>query len=362
MRPRKIDRFFFLITIFLCLAGFLVFTSASLGLLGREGADFTYVTLKQFGILVAGLIVMYIVSKINYRIWRRLAPIIFLLTLILTALVFSPSLGIELGGAKRWLGLKVFSFQPSELLKLGAVMFLAAWFSVRRRAQSALTGFWVFLLVIGLCAGLILAQPDTGTFMILFFGCFFVFWSAGSRLSHVLLMALVGLVALAGMAYFRPHVRERITTFLDPTADVLGTSYQVNRSLITIGSGGLTGRGFGQSVQKFSSLPQPIGDSIFAVAGEEFGLVGSAFIVCLFILFGLWGLKIASRTTDPFGRLLAGGIVILIVSQAVINMASMLGLMPLTGVPLPFVSQGGTALFLVLVETGIVMNISRYKT
>jgi cell division protein FtsW len=175
-------------------------------------------------------------------------------------------------------------------------------------------------------------------------------------------IGLIGLLTLASLAYFRPYVKERIMTFFDPSQDALNSSYQVNQSLIAIGSGGVTGRGFGQSVQKFNYLPEPIGDSIFAIAGEEFGMVGTVGIVALFLLFSLWGVKIVSRTTDPFSRLLGGGIVILIVSQAMINIASMIGLIPLTGVPLPFISHGGTTLFITLFETGIIMNISRQKS
>ena len=362
MHTRKIDRFFLIVTILLCLVGFLVFTSASLGLLGRNSGNFTYIAAKQFLILCVGLIVMFVVSKVNYRYWKKLAPIAFAVTVILTGLVLVPGLGIEIGGAKRWLDLKFTSLQPSEFLKLGTIMFAAAWFSVRGRAANLRTGLIPFLIITGIGAGLLLAQPDTGTFMVLFFSAFFTFWAAGAKKMHVALIILLAILSIGVLAYTRPYVRDRITTFIDPSNDSQGSSYQVNQSLFAIGSGGIAGRGFGQSVQKFNYLPEPIGDSIYAVAGEEFGFIGTSGIVFLFLLFGLLGLKISLRTTDLFGRLLAGGIAILITSQAAINMASMLGLIPLTGVPLPFISHGGTSLITVLIGAGIIMNISRQKS
>jgi cell division protein FtsW len=362
MRAGKIDRVLLLITLLLILAGFLVFISASLGLLSRDGADFSHVVLKQLAILVGGFVLMFIISKVNYHHWRKLSPLFFLLAIIVTSLVFIPGLGMEFGGAKRWISLPAIpSIQPSEILKLATIMFLAAWLAVRERAGKLIPGLGGFLAITGLTGALLLSQPDTGTFMVIVAASLAVFLFAGGRWLHILTILLIGVLAVATMAYFRPYVRERIITFIDPSHDALGSSYQVTQSMIAIGSGGITGRGFGQSIQKFNYLPEPIGDSIFAVAGEEFGLAGGVTLIGLFLLFCLWGLKIAARTSDPFGRLLAGGIVILITAQAGINIASMLGLIPLTGVPLPFISQGGTALMIVLVQVGVLMNISRRK-
>ncbi len=360
---RTADRFFLGIIIALIIVGFFIFTSASLGLLGRTGANFSVVALKQLIILIGGLGIMSLVAKIPYKKWREWALPIFIGSLILTALVFLPKIGMSAGGARRWLSLGPLSLQPSEFLKLGFVIYLAAWCSIiKDKIQTIRFGFGPFLLLLGMPAALILLQPDTGTFMVFFTAAVAMFIAAGGRWLHLLGLLLTGVILVGFMAYTRPHVRERIMTFINPTQDTLGSSYQLNQSLIAIGSGGVTGRGFGQSVQKFNFLPEPIGDSIFAVASEEFGLIGSLIIISLFVLFGLWGLKIAARVPDTFGRLLGVGIVILITAQSFINISAMLGLIPLTGVPLVFISHGGSALLIALVEVGIVLNLSRYRS
>jgi len=168
-------------------------------------------------------------------------------------------------------------------------------------------------------------------------------------------------VGIVFLAFTRPYIMQRITTFFNPQADALGASYQIQQSLIAVGSGGIFGRGFGQSVQKFTYLPEPVGDSIFAVAAEEFGFVGSVFLLLIFVLFAMRGLKIASRTTNVFGRLVVVGIVIMIVFQAFVNIGAMLGVIPLSGITLPFVSHGGTSLFITLFEVGIILSISRSR-
>jgi len=178
-------------------------------------------------------------------------------------------------------------------------------------------------------------------------------------IKHLLILALIGVVIIAGFAASKPYVRSRLSTFFNPNRDVAGSSYQINQALIAIGSGGLMGRGFGQSVQKFSFLPEPVGDSIFAVAAEEFGFFGAVFLVMLFVIFAARGLKIASKVPDVFARLAVVGIVIMITIQAFVNIGAMLGVVPLSGITLPFVSHGGTSLFFTLLETGIVLSISR---
>jgi cell division protein FtsW len=363
MVSRQIDRFFLGTVIILVFVGFFIFSSASLGLLGREGASFSTVALKQSVLLLLGLALMALMANIPYKGIKKFAPFLFGLSLILTLLVFLPSLGLEAGGAKRWLQIAGFSLQPAELLKLGFVIYLAAWLAaIKDKVRTTRYGLLPFLVLLALPAAVLLAQPDTGTFMIIFAAAVSMFIVAGGRFRHLLVLAILASILVGAMAYHKPYIRHRLITFVNPSADVRGASYQLNQSLIAVGSGGITGRGFGQSVQKFNFLPEPIGDSIFAVASEEFGFVGSIMIVILFLLFGLWGLKIAARLTDPFGRLLVSGIVILITAQSFINIAAMLGLIPLTGVPLVFISHGGTALLLALVQVGIILNASKYKS
>jgi len=363
MQSRKVDTWFLGIVITLVAVGFLVFISASLGLLAREGAQFSAVVFNQFFFgLVLGSIGLIVASKLHYKILKKYSFFIFLASLIITALVFLPGLGFEYGGAKRWLSLGSLSFQPAEFLKLGFVIYLAAWFSVAadkvRAFKYGPLPLFVMVAVVGI---LLLQQPDMGTFVVIFATALALFVASGGRWKHIAVLVIIALLSLSALAVARPYVKERILTFLNPTADVQGAGYQIEQSLIAIGSGEVWGRGFGQSVQKFNFLPEPTSDSIFAVAGEEFGFIGAFFIVMLFVLFALRGFFIARRAPDQFGRLLVLGIVILIIGQAFVNIGSVLGVFPLTGLPLPFVSHGGTALLSNLIAVGIVLNISKYR-
>ncbi|OHB25722.1 MAG: hypothetical protein A2542_01920 [Parcubacteria group bacterium RIFOXYD2_FULL_52_8] len=364
MREKKPDKTLFVIVVILIFFGFFIFTSAAFGLLARNGADFTMVVAKQLIIgVVMGALSLLIVSTISYKKWRSWMLPIVCASIVLSLILFLPGVGFSSGGAKRWLSLGIFSFQPSEFLKFGIVLFLATWFGQHKeRAQSLVQGFLPFLAAIATAGVLVLAQPDTGTFLVMFTSAIGIFLVAGAPWKYLGTMAVCALVGIIVLASFRPYVKQRLTTFLHPEEDALGSSYQLRQSLIAIGSGGVTGRGFGQSVQKFNFLPEAIGDSIFAVAAEEFGLIGSTILVLLFLCFGLRGMKIAAEAPDAFSRLLVTGLVILIVSQSFINIGAMLGVVPLTGVPLLFVSHGGTALFFALIEVGIILNISRHRT
>ncbi len=363
MKSKSIDKPFFITVIVLTIVGFLIFSSASLGLLTRQGAQFGDVTFNQvvFGIILGG-IAMIVASRINYRHWRAYAFYIFLASLILTALTFVPKIGFEHGGAKRWLVIMGFSFQPAEFLKIGFIIYLAAWISgVKHKIATWKQGVLPFMLMVGITGLLLMKQPDTGTFLVLFISGVAMFMAGGGSYKHIVYVLLGSCVGLLLVAYMRPYLWDRITTFLHPEEDSLGASYQIQQSLIAIGGGGLTGRGFGQSVQKFNFLPEPIGDSIFAVEAEEFGFIGSVFLIALYVFFAFRGLKIAQDAPDLFGGLLVVGIVILVLAQSFINMATMLSIFPLTGIPLLFVSHGGTALFTTLAEVGIILNISKYR-
>jgi cell division protein FtsW len=360
-QARRADRSFFIITLLLTLAGFFIFYSASLGLISRTGAQFNSVALKQLVIMVVGLGAFFVVSKLNYQGWQKHSWLVFLISLILTLLVFVPGLGFEAGGAKRWILIGGMSVQTSEFLKLGYVLYLANWLSRKKdAAQSFREGIVPFMVITAIVGIAMVAQPDMSTLGIMLASGVAMLYVAGAKWKHLGLLALLGIVALGGVIAMKPYTQARIKTFFHPEENQLGSSYQVNQSLIAIGSGGVTGRGFGQSIQKFKYLPEPIGDSIFSVAAEEFGFIGSLALVALFLGLALSGLKVAARSTNQFGRLAAVGIVIMILAGVFINIASMVGLMPLNGTPLLFISQGGTALLLVLIEAGIILNISKY--
>ncbi|NQV88401.1 MAG: cell division protein FtsW [Parcubacteria group bacterium] len=363
MKTVSFDKPFLIAVILLTVGGFFIFSSASLGLLARDGAEFSSVAFNQafFGLFL-GTIALIINSKIHYRFWRKYALFIFLASIVLTLLVFVPGLGFTHGGAQRWIVIAGFSFQPAELLKIGFIIYFAAWMSgIKEKVTSFSYGLLSFIGITGITGLILLKQPDTGTFIVIFFAGLAMFVVAGALWRHVGLLLLAVFCGVLILSLFRPYIKDRITTFLDPSKDSLGSGYQIQQSLIAIGSGGIGGRGFGQSVQKFNFLPEPIGDSIFAVAGEEFGFIGASSIILLFLFFAFRGLKISIKAPDSFGRLLVVGIVILIISQSFVNIGAILGVLPLSGIPLVFVSHGGTALFMTLAEIGIVLNISKYQ-
>ncbi len=352
---------FLLVLVALVVFGLLIFTSAALGLLARSGASFTSVAVNQLLLgLVCGSIALYVLSKIDYRIWARYTPYFFGFALILTALTFVPHIGLELKGASRWINLGPLTFQPVEILKLATVAFLAAVFAARMKHIHTLKGGLLPLtMVVAATSVLLLLQPDTDGAAIIVLAALGMLFAAGGRLWHIGLVIGIGILAVAGAAWQRPYLMERFTTFLHPESDPQGAGYQILQSLIAVGSGEWTGKGFGQSIEKFSFLPEPIGDSIFAVAAEEFGFLGSVMLILLYAAVALLGLRIAARAPDPFGGLLAVGIILLIIGQSFMNIASIVGLIPLSGLPLIFVSHGGTALAISLAEIGILLSISR---
>ncbi len=363
MREQKVDRFFLGLVLILVLGGFFIFLSASMGLLGREGAQFKSVAGNQALLgLLGGLVSMTILSGINYKSWKKYSLYLFLFGIFLTALVFIPQIGLEHNGAKRWLILGPFSFQPSEFLKLGAVLYASAFFSgIKDRISSFKWGLLPLSLMLAATGAVVLTQPDTGTYLVIFTAVVSIFIIAGGKWRHLFAILAIALIGFVFLVYEKPYLYDRLQTFVNPYSDPTGSGWQVRQALISIGSGGVFGKGFGQSVQKFSFLPEPIGDSVFAVAAEEFGFMGGLAIIAAFFLF-LWrGFRIAKNVPDKFGGLLALGIVIIISFQSFINIASMLGIFPLTGVPLFFISHGGTAMFFALSAVGVVLNISKYR-
>lgn len=363
MKRRSIDKLFFALTGILVFLGFFIFTSASMGLLARGDITISRIAFNQlfFG-LILGSIALLITLRIDYAIWHKYSFYIFIGTIILTLLVFIPGVGFSHGGATRWLNLGPLSFQPSELLKLGFVFYFSAWLSgVKSHVESIKYGVLPLLGLFGIVGIILLLQPDTDTFLIIILTGLAMFVTAGARWSHIVSLGVVAVVGIGSLALIKPYIKERLMTFLNPASDPLGAGYQIQQSLIAIGSGKLTGRGFGQSVQKFNFLPEPVGDSIFAVFAEEWGFIGSIILIGIFLAFGLRGLKIASEAPALFPKLVVTGIITMIVMQSFINIASMLGVFPLSGTPLIFVSQGGSALLVALASIGIVLNISRSK-
>lgn len=358
-----IDKPLVLLIGLLVVAGSLIFASAAFGLLARGTPGMSSIVFNHLVLGVgAGLVLMFIAAHVEYRRWRPLAPYLFLLALAATALVFVPHVGVAHGGGLRWVTIAHVSLQPSESLKLASVLMAAAYFSaIRSRITEWRFGIFGFLAILAPPGLILILQPDLGTLGVVGAGVLAVFISAGARFRDIALAFCIGLIALGALALMKPYVRDRVATFFHPSQGAQAEGYQIKQSLIAIGSGGLLGRGFGQGIQKFTYLPEPMGDSIFAVAGEELGFIGTVSIVALFLGFALRGFSIAARAPDMFGTLLAAGISTYLVIEAFINIASMLGVAPLTGIPLTFISQGGTAMLVSLASAGILLNVSRHQ-
>jgi cell division protein FtsW len=358
----QVDRVLLTITCILLAIGFFIVISASLGLFATGEINFVSIAMRQFILgIIGGLLVMYVVSRIPYTFWRSYALPIFLASLLITGLTFIPGISFSHGGATRWVDLGFITFQPVEILKVGFVIYIAGWCAYAQEKihkwQYSLLPFAIILAVVGT---VLLLQPDTGNLLVMLIAAGAMFVAAGTRWLHIFIAAIGATGALGILAISRPYLQERIMTFLNPAANPFGSGYQVQQSLIAIGSGDWFGRGFGQSIQKFSYLPEPISDSIFAVFAEEWGFVGVTVLLLLFTAFILRGYALAADSPDTFSRILVVGIVSLIAGQIFVNLGGMLGILPLSGLPLTFISHGGTALVATLGSVGVILNISRH--
>jgi cell division protein FtsW len=360
-QTKGIDRVFLSIILILAIFGFAVFTSASMGILAKDSAKFTSIIFKQiFWGLFIGSLACYLISKLDYKILKRYSFYIFVLSVISMILVFVPHLGISLNGAKRWISIVGITFQPIEILNTGFVIYLASWFSFAKdKIGQFKYSLLPLLVILGISGALLLMQPDTDSFLILGFVGVVMLISAGGKVRHIIAVGLIGILLLVVLAFLRPYVMTRITSFFNPADNSQSSGYQIQQSLIAVGSGGMFGRGLGQSIQKYKFLPESVSDSIFAVAGEELGFIGCVSIIFLFLFFVFRAFRIAIRSPNSFGGLLVIGIAILITCRSFMNIASMLGVVPISGVPLAFFSQGGTAMFITLAQIGIILSVSR---
>ncbi len=351
---------FLLITIGLLLFGLIMLSSAS-GPTGYENFGDSYYFLKHqvlFG-LVPGVIGLIFFSKLPYQRLKQHAFHLLLATILLLLVVFIP--GVGFGTSHSWIRFGgFFSIQPAEIVKLTFLMYLCAWLEKRGAdVRQGTEGLAPFLIVLGVVLGLIALQPDIGTMTIIAMMSFAVYFVAGAPVTYLAGIGLSGLALLGLLIKLAPYRAARFTTFLHPELDPQGIGYHINQALLAVGSGGLFGLGYGLSRQKFAYLPEVVGDSIFAVVAEEMGFIIAAGVVALFVAFAWRGLKIARASHDSFGRYLVVGIVAWIVIQAFINIGSMTSVLPMTGVTLPFVSYGGTSLFVCLSAVGVVLSVSR---
>ena len=357
------DRVFLTLFLVAAFAGLAIFSSAALGLLARESGSVSKDILLQAGVgLGLGLAALAATRAAPFSWIKRYAPHIFVATFFLTALVFVPGIGFHAGGATRWINVRFTTVQPAEFLKIGFVLLLAWWLAPRARQLKDLKkGLLPFAIMLALPGLLLLAQPNTSTTILLVLTGSVMYFAAGAPWRDFGILALVGILVFGAVILVRPYVLQRVETFFNPSADSLSSGYQIQQSLIAIGSGGVLGRGFGQSVEKFNYLPEPDGDSVFAVFAEETGFVGAIILLALFIALAARGIVIAGNARDLFGGLLALGFSFLIILQAFINICAMLGIIPLTGLPLPFISHGGTALVAIFIMCGLILNVAAQR-
>ncbi|MGH7322133.1 MAG: putative lipid II flippase FtsW [Candidatus Rokuibacteriota bacterium] len=361
--PRKVSPDYVLFLVVLALLGLgivMVYSASAILAMDRFGDPYFFLKKQGFWTIL-GLAMMWGVMTVDYRRWRVFVGPLLAVAVVLLLLVLVPPFGQEINGTRRWLRWGSVSFQPTELAKLALVLYLAD-FLARRQARlgSFLRGFLPPLLVTGAMGALILRQPDLGSSVALIAVVLCMLFMAGARLPH---MALVGatavpliVVAVTGASY---RLR-RVFAFLDPWADPRGAGFQIIQSYLALGGGGPLGRGLGESKQKLFYLPEPHTDFIFAIVGEELGFVGAAVTVCLFAVL-LWrGMRIGLRVADPFGALAALGITAMLATQALVNLGVVVGLLPTKGLPLPFVSFGGSSLLVAMIGVGLMLNISQH--
>lgn len=362
MRAHKPDYLIIFCLATLVIFGLVVLASASSNLGQTKFNDSLYYLKHQMlyglGLGFAGFAAAY---KINYRHYEKVAVFLLILSVVTLVLVFTP-LGFKAGGAERWVKIGPLTFQPAEFLKITFILYLAAWLARQgERRHSFYKGFVPLLVVLAIVAGLLLKQPATTTVVIIIVSALIIYFVSGAKFRYIISAVLAGTVIIASIIYFTPYRLERVVNFLRPDASPLAGGYHINQALIAIGSGGLTGVGFGQSTTKIQYLPEPIGDSIFAVMAEEFGFVGSLALIAIFTVFVLRIFFLARKTKDKFGKLSLVGFGSIIGIQVFVNIAAISGLIPLTGVPLPFISYGGTTLAVFMTMGGIIVNISKYS-
>jgi cell division protein FtsW len=357
------DRVLAIIVSILIIGGLAMFASASLGLLARAGETPWHIAINQIFLgLIPGLVVLLVLrfSKPKWIVQGALPFYIF--TVLLTLCVFLPHLGYHTNGATRWIQVGPATIQPAEFLKIAVVLMLAAYLAeAKLKIKDMRHGLAAFALIVGVPALVLIAQPNNSTTMIIVATCGAMYFLAGAPLRDFALLAVASILSIALILAVHPYTRARVMTFLHPSASSLSSGYQIQQSLIAIGSGRLVGRGYGQSVQKFNYLPEPNSDSIFAVYGEEFGFIGATLMLLVYIAFALRGFMIAGEASTTFGSLAVTGLTLLITFSAFMNIGAMLGVVPLTGVPLPFISQGGTALLAALASVGIILNIASHR-
>ncbi len=361
-RPKPIDKTLLTIMILLMMLGLLTLFSATYYKAQNSTGDpWSEVKKQMFGVAV-GAAAMQFTIRLPYQFWGKRKVVVagIALSCVLLLLVVIPGIGVNINGSRRWLSIAGISFQPGEFAKYAVVLFMAMVLTARgRKIQWLFKGILPVLVVPGVLFLLILEQPNLSTAGTIIIVSVLMVLLAGAKWRHMLVLGAGGLVLGAYYAWSEEYRRERLLSFMNPFAKMSDEGYQLSQSLIAFGSGGLFGMGLGQGRQKYAYLPYPESDFIFAIVGEDFGLAGCLAVILLFVAFMIAGMRIAMTCEDKHGCLLAAGIIGMISVQAFINMGVVVGVLPTTGLPLPFFSAGGTSLSITMAAVGIVLNISR---
>src|SRR4030043_541161 len=362
--------FLFILTLILSIIGLIMISSSSISVGERYFNDPYWFIRRQVIWWTISFVFFILASKINYHYYKRFSNIIILLSIGLLALVFIPGFGIEINGYTRWLNLWFFSVQPSEFVKIALVILFSNELDKKYKDNKYIKRI-IFPSFFALCivAILIFLEPDLGTMVVIGLVVFVVLFVGGVKFKHLFSLGFIGLVVTVGYLFLEDYRRERLFAFINRIVGLIHgngeigeINFQISQSLIALGSGNLTGVGLGNSVQKYSYLPEAHTDFIFAIIGEELGLVGTILIVILFILFMFFGIRVCIKTRDYFGRIMAAGLTSIIIVQAIINISVVIGLLPVTGLTLPFISFGGSSLLMSMIAVGILLNISRHNT
>lgn len=362
METKQAPDYILLFVVFaLMIIGLIMILSASSIRSYNDYNDSFYLFKHQLLWALIGITFMFVFMNIDYHVYERNAKLILILALIGLVLVLIPGVGKIVGGSRRWIILGPIRIQPSELAKIGIVIYLAQYFSKKgNKVKFFIEGLLPPLIILSAVFLLILLEPDLGTAVTIAGTVFIILFTAGARFSHLFFLFIISIPVLMFFIFSENYRKERFFSFLDPWADPLDTGYHIIQSLLALGSGGIFGVGLGKSKQKFLYLPEPGTDFIFAVLGEELGLIGALLVLGLFFLFAWRGMKIAVSVPDMFGSVLAVGITAMVIIQALINIAVVTSSMPVTGITLPFMSYGGTSLLIMLSSAGILLNISRH--
>lgn len=353
---KTMDRLLMSAVVSIALFGVLMVYNTSVPIAIRDFGDAHFFIKDQMLWLVIGIISLIFFSNIEYKFWYLFAVPILLVTLGLLIAVFFPIIGMNLYGASRWLNFGFFTVQPSELAKLAVCIYLAAWLSNREKGR-----FQAFVMFLGATVGLVLLQPDMGTSIILLVISLSVYFVSGAPLKQLATFIPIAVGLFVILAVITPYRLERLTTFINPNSDPLGSSYQIRQALLAIGSGGWTGVGFGKSRQKYEYLPEANTDAIFAIISEETGFIGALLVSGGYLFIIYKGFSIVKKAPDTFAKLLATGIVSWFGFQSAINIGAIVKLMPLTGVPLPLISYGGSSFIILMTAFGMLLNISRFQ-